>query len=145
MKKILVFILSTALCTSNLLSNDYRSKLDKAWTEKDYTEKLIEELEKKNTKKTRGFLAVAYIMKSNHAQMPWTKLKYFYKGKKLLERSIAESPNNIELIYYRYEIQRRIPKGLNYNHIKHDKELLEAFLKNIKNKNRKPKTFLYPD
>ena len=64
------------------------------------------------------------------------ELELFYKGKKLLERSIAESPNNIELIYYRYEIQRRIPKGLNYNHIKHDKELLEAFLKNIKNKNQ---------
>ena len=79
---------------------------------------------------TRGYLAAAYMMKSNHASMPWTKLSYFYKGKNLLDQSIEEQPNNIEWRLFRYEIQIRIPKGLKYNHMAEDRSILIAYKEN---------------
>lgn len=114
-------------------SNENRSCLDSALKCEKFTEKYINRLENKCTNENMAYLGVAYIMKSNHASFPFTKLKYFYKGKKMLERAISIFPNNIEYIYYRYEIQIKIPKGLGYNNIKEDQQILKKFISNPDN------------
>ena len=135
MKKIVLFFIALA-CFQVSFANEYRDKLKQALVDEDKNEELIQELEKKNSPALSGFLGVAYVMKSNHAILPWKKLKFFYKGKKLLDNAIDANPHNIELIYYRNEIQRKIPRGLNYNHLEADTAKLMDYLKDEHNKER---------
>ncbi len=140
------WILALVLLSSELFALQifpYRSKLDSAWKNEVYNERFIKCLESKGLKKEQGYLAVAYIMKSNHASMPWTKLKYFHKGKNLLEQTIKENPNVVEWIFYRHEIQRRIPKGLNYNNLKEDLETLKNFVAVKENKHEDESLYSY--
>ena len=113
-----------------------RRDLDIAWKNEKYANALIVKLETNTIKENQGYLAVAYIMKSNHSNMPWTKLNYFYKGKKLLEKAIKEEPERVELRFFRYEIQVKIPKGLRYNNIEEDKKMLLAYISNNQNKSK---------
>ena len=114
-------------------SNENRSCLDSALKCGKYTEKYISILERNCSNENMAYLGVAYIMKSNHASFPFTKLKYFYKGKRILEKAISLFPNNVEYIYFRYEIQIKIPKGLGYNNIKEDQQILKKFISNPEN------------
>ena len=135
MKLIIFFGLSLFL--SNSFCNDtMRRDLDIAWKNEKYANALIVKLETNTIKENQGYLAVAYIMKSNHSNMPWTKLNYFYKGKKLLEKAIKEEPERVELRFFRYEIQVKIPKGLRYNNIEEDKKMLLAYISNNQNKSK---------
>lgn len=113
-----------------------RQELDLAWKNEKYADQLIAKLEKNTNDKNQGYLAVAYMMKSNHASMPWTKLKYFYKGKKTLEKAIESEPDRIELRIFRYEIQVKIPKALNYNNLEEDKKEMIDYLENEQNKKK---------
>lgn len=134
MKILLAFFL---LINSSLFASyneSIRQELGKALTDGKKADEMIARFEKNLLAEHQGYLAVAYMMKSNHASMPWTKLKYFYKGKKLLEKAIKEEPQRIELRFFRYEIQVKIPKGLNYNNMEEDKNLMLEYLRNEENK-----------
>ena len=133
----LIIFFSLSLFLSNSFCNDtMRRDLDIAWKNEKYANALIVKLETNTIKENQGYLAVAYIMKSNHSNMPWTKLNYFYKGKKLLEKAIKEEPERVELRFFRYEIQVKIPKGLRYNNIEEDKKMLLAYISNNQNKSK---------
>jgi hypothetical protein len=125
------FAFSNCFCNETL-----RKELDIALRDEKFTNEFISRLEAKLSKENQGYLASAYMMKSNHASMPWTKLKYFYKGKKLLEKAINEEPDRVELRFFRYEIQTKIPKGLNYNNIDEDKKILLGYIQKEINKNK---------
>lgn len=134
-KQLLSFIL--LLTMSSVFANDLiRQELDIAWKNESYNNELIHKLESNLTKENQGYLAVAYMMKSNHASMPWTKLKYFYKGKNLLDKAIKEEPERAELRFFRYEIQIKIPKGLKYNNIEEDKMLMLKYISDERNRKR---------
>ena len=62
-------------------ANEIRQELDIAWKDEKIVNMLIKKLEANLKTETKGYLAAAYMMKSNHASMPWTKLNFFYKGK----------------------------------------------------------------
>lgn len=126
MIRILFLCVLAIVISKNSYANPMRKKLDSAWKNEEYNNKLIQYLETCDSK--NGYLAVAYIMKSNHATLPWKKLNYFYKGKTLLEKIIALDPSNIEWIYYRYEIQKRIPQMLKYNHINSDLKKMKEYI-----------------
>lgn len=134
MLKIILFSLffSPAFC----FSSNYRTCLDSAMKCRKYTEKFIAKLEQAISKENSAYLGVAYIMKSNHVSFPFAKLKYFYKGKKVLDKAIAESPNNVEFIYYRYEIQNKIPRALGYDNRSEDLKQLRTYIANSDNKKR---------
>jgi hypothetical protein len=55
------------------------------------------------------------MLKAKYESNPFTKLSYFNEGKDLIERSILRDPNNIELRYIRFTIQRNLPGFLNYD------------------------------
>lgn len=136
MKKLSAFFLYLVIFQNVFANELMRQELDMAWKNEKYNNELISKLEANSTKENQGYLAVAYMMKSNHANMPWNKLKYFYKGKRLLEKAIIEQPERIELRFFRYEIQKKIPKGLHYDNIEEDKQLMLAYLEKEENKKR---------
>lgn len=135
MKKIIVSCLFLIYSLS-FSAHEFRRELDIAWKDEKTTNLLIKKLEADLKPENKGYLAAAYMMKSNHASMPWTKLNYFYKGKKLLNQAIKEQPENIEWRLFRYEVQIRIPKGLKYNNIEEDKNKFLDYLSNPQNKKK---------
>ncbi|MFN7238786.1 MAG: hypothetical protein ACK5UE_00595, partial [Chitinophagales bacterium] len=42
----------------------------------------------------------------------------------------------VELRFFRYEIQVKIPKGLKYNNLEEDKKMMIIYLENEQNKNK---------
>ena len=132
--KLLTFIFFCFTFSLSFCNDSIRKELDIAWKNEKYADKFIAKLEANLSKDHQGYLAVAYMMKSNHALMPWTKLKYFYKGKHLLEKSIKEEPERVELRFFRYEIQIKIPKGLKYNNILEDKKIMLDYIQKEQNK-----------
>jgi hypothetical protein len=86
-------------------------------------------LQKINTPLLSGYKAMSYMMLCKHGINPITKLSNFNKGKALLEKAIVEEPNNIELIFFRYITQRKVPLLLNYSSNKEeDKKKLTTYL-----------------
>ena len=76
-----------------------------------------------------GYKAMADMMLSKHAYSPYTKIKYFNKGKEKLEKSIRMKPDNVELHYLRYATQFSVPDILKYNaNLKDDKKIILNFL-----------------
>ena len=69
------------------------------------------------------------MIKSKFLANPISKIKHFNKGKEILEVSIDNEPNSIELIFLRYSIQKNIPKFLMYrSNLKSDLEFIEKNL-----------------
>lgn len=76
------------------------------------------------------YLASAYMQKAKYELLPTTKLKYFIKGKEMLEQFIVDHPKNIDARYVRYLVQNNIPRFLGYSdNIQQDKNFLNEHLK----------------
>lgn len=63
----------------------------------------------------RPYEASATMQKAQFAFAPWTKYKYFLKGKKMLEDFIRENPDNVDGRYVRFLVQSHAPFFLGYN------------------------------
>lgn len=73
-----------------------------------------------------GYHGAAKMIMAKHLDSPFSKLSSFNDGKKELERAIQKAPENVELIFLRYTIQRHAPSFLGYRqHVQTD----EAYLK----------------
>lgn len=86
-----------------------------------------------------GYTAALNFTKSKLYKFPLKKLKYFKRGKSMLDDVINDNPENLELRYLRYCIQKNVPEFLNYNnHIIEDLSLIKneivnsSILANIK-------------
>jgi hypothetical protein len=62
-----------------------------------------------------AYHAAAEIIKANHAVWPQQKLAHFNAGKALLEKAIEKYPNDVEMRYIRYCVQRGCPFFLGYS------------------------------
>lgn len=78
----------------------------------------IFKLENKCDEISQGYLAAMYFFKAKYVKLPFTKFKYFKKGKDLLDGLILKFPKRIELRYIRYIFQHQIPRFLKYNSLK---------------------------
>ena len=81
----------------------------------DEANKFIDELEKDTSPEAKGYMAAMILMKSRYVKGPFTKLKYFKQGKKILDQDISENSSSIEIRYIRFLMQKQIPKFLGYN------------------------------
>ncbi len=54
-------------------------------------------------------------MTAEDTDMPLAKLSRFNRGKQMLEEAIQNAPNNPDLIFLRYSIQRSAPSFLGYD------------------------------
>lgn len=61
-----------------------------------------------------GYKASAIMMMAQHTSNPFQKWSYFNRGKKLLEKAISRSPNNVELRCLRFAVQANVPAITGY-------------------------------
>ncbi len=82
---------------------------------KDRVESYISILESDDEVLVQGYLAVMYFFYSKESLNPFVKLKYFNKGKELLDDCIFRKSRSVELRYLRFGIQTQVPSFLGYN------------------------------
>jgi len=135
--KILMLFLTVLLMNfsfNNSDLNEVRSSYSKAVLDKKLCEKMIEELE---LSKQKSAIALAYLgayqtIWANHVFNPLSKLATFKKGKNNIELAISKEPENVEIRYIRFSVQKNAPAFLRYNsHLKEDRDFLVKNKKNI--------------
>ena len=85
--------------------------------------KKINELKHDQSILLKGYEGCYYFIKCKFTNNSMDKFFYFRKGKKILESSIKQKPDSIELRFLRYTIQKNLPRFLfYYNHM--DKDLI---------------------
>lgn len=89
---------------------------------KDQADAFIMELKNDNSPESKAYIAAMIFMKSRFVKFPFTKMKYFKEGKNLLDETILKNPENIEIRYIRFLMQKEIPSFLGY-----DKNINEDF------------------
>ena len=76
-----------------------------------------------------------YFIKCQFINNPFEKLKYFKKGKELLETAIKEDPKSVELKLLRYSIQKNLPRFLlYYDNIEKDLNFVTENINSINDK-----------
>ncbi len=87
----------------------------------------------KNTILIQGYKGCFYFIKCKFTNNPLKKLKYFDKGRELLESAIKKAPESVELKFLRYSIQKNLPKFLlYYENIEKDLNFVRKNISNIK-------------
>ncbi|MBS2096918.1 hypothetical protein [Carboxylicivirga linearis] len=82
---------------------------------KESLETFISIIEKSDLPVSEVYLASAYMQMAKYVFSPYSKLKYFNKGKDMLEVFISKNPNNIDGKYVRYLVQSNAPSFLGYS------------------------------
>ena len=95
-----------------------------------------------NYKKTNNLMSAYYgvnlILKSKYLKNPFKKIEYFEKGREILENAIIKEPNNIELIFLRYTVQKKTPSILMYKKdIEEDYQFIKSELDSTKDQRLK--------
>lgn len=87
--------------------------------------KLLAPYNEKNYPLLSGYKAGATMMMARYVFSPFSKLSYFNKGKKMMEKAIEADKENPELRFLRFGVQTNIPFFLGYkNDIQTDKLFL---------------------
>ncbi len=85
----------------------------------------INQLQDDESLESRGYAASLNFIKSRYVKFPYTKMKFFKLGKKALDDLIKENPQNVEIRYLRFLMQKQIPEFLGYNkHLNEDFEVI---------------------
>ena len=72
-----------------------------------------------------SYHAVANMLLAKYYRNPIKKWRYFNTGKSMLESAVRQYPNNLELRFLRYTVQKNAPDFLLYNSdLKSDKEFI---------------------
>ncbi len=110
---ILLFIQSISAQSYDL--NKIRHTYKKSGMDEKENEKLLELSKNCQTPIITGYYASALTIKAKFVFSPFSKLEYFNKGTKLLDKTVTENPDNIELRFMRFCIQTRAPHFLGYD------------------------------
>ncbi len=99
-------------------------------------DEFIAQIEKADEQRYTPYLASAFMQKAKYVGMPLQKLKYFNKGRALLEQYITDNPKSVDARYVRFLVQTNAPAFLGYrsNRVE-DKDFI---LNNIDSANVKP-------
>lgn len=136
MKILISFLLTSMLLTSlnNSDMNEVKTNFNLAVQDKNISKKMMEKLEQYNEKSSvyLAYLGGHQTIWANHVFNPSSKLQTFNKGKKNIELAVKNAPDNIEIRYIRFSVQKNAPSFLGYNsHLKEDKDFLVKNKKNI--------------
>ena len=139
MKQLLTFIIPLLMYTG--LSKDlagYRKAMDAAVDDSKVAEEMYVDFKRfpENGQAILvGYRAISEILMSKHVFNPISKVSYFRRGKRLLEKAITSEPENTELIFLRYTTQVSVPPLLNYSgNLEADEQSLLSYLKNMSSK-----------
>ncbi len=73
----------------------------------------------------KGYIAVSHMIEAKHLFNPTSKLSAFNNGKTLLENTIKNDPENLELRFLRIGVQTNTPSFLGYSsQIEGDKKMI---------------------
>lgn len=112
--------------------NLVRTNYSIAVQDKNLCKRMIEELEQSKEKSAvyLAYLGGYQTIWAHHVFSPMSKFSTFKKGKKNIELAISKEPENVEIRYIRFMVQKNAPSFLGYNgNLKEDKDYM------IKNKN----------
>lgn len=120
MKRVLflVFIAISLQTNANESLIEIRDLFYSAAKSIDSTEKFVLKLANVNESSSPiliGYKSMAHLMTCLHSYNPYTKFKYFGKGKDLLEKAISKDTSNLELRFLRLCVQLQTPKFLGYS------------------------------
>lgn len=122
------YILSYSIVLLTLISPSALDEGRKTFAEInsiEQAEEFIISLQNDSSPEAMGYVASMNFMKSHFLKFPFTKLKYFKRGKKSLDNLINKNPKNVEIRYIRFLMQKQIPKFLGYNkHIDEDFKII---------------------
>lgn len=136
MKILISFLLTSMLLTSlnNSDMNEVRTNFNLAVQDKNIWKKMMEKLEQYNEKSSvyLAYLGGYQTIWANHVFNPLSKLATFKKGKNNIELAISKEPENVEIRYIRFSVQKNAPSFLGYNNnLKEDRDFLVKNKKNI--------------
>lgn len=125
--------------------DDIRSDFKKGVKDAQLCRTHLENLEKNATSTVEKGYEAAYLMfMAKHSNNPFKKMRYFNRGKKLLEKQIAADQNNTELRFIRLCIQYYTPDYLGYkNDIEKDKDFVMNHLHKMQDKDTKALLYKY--
>lgn len=90
------------------------------------------------------YKGMANLIQANYSFNPYNKLSYFNKGKEMLEKSIKEDPQNIEIRFMRFCVQTNAPFFLEYSaNVNTDKAIILREWNEIQDKDLKEKIKIY--
>ncbi|WP_140938429.1 hypothetical protein [Sphingobacterium lumbrici] len=142
---VVMMLISVYVQAQDLNLNDVRRDFNKGVKNEDLCEKYHKILEKEaDTPIEKGYGAAFHMFMAKHTSNPIKKMSYFNGGKKLLEKQIANNPNNIELRFIRLCIQYYVPGYLGYNsNIEEDKIFVMHNLYKMSDENTKDIIYNY--
>ncbi len=114
--------------------NLVRTNYSIAVQDKNLCKRMIEELEQSKEKSAvyLAYLGGYQTIWAHHVFSPMSKFSTFKKGKKNIELAISKKPENVEIRYIRFSVQKNSPSFLGYNNnLKEDKDFLVKNKKNI--------------
>ena len=85
-----------------------------------YTEKLGQDA----APLLRAYRGAGLATTANCTSWPMAKLSRFREGKGMLEEAVANQPENLEVRFLRYTIQKNIPGFLGYDNLEEDREFI---------------------
>lgn len=136
---------TTALFGQKITLTEIRKDFKVGHKEEETCKRHLESLEKyADDPVERGYEAAYHMFMAKHTGNPLKKMGYFRNGKKMLEKEIADNPNEIELRYIRLCIQYYIPSYLGYRgNIEEDKEFLVHNLYRLEDEEAKQLIYTY--
>ena len=107
MKTIIILFISSAILISPSALDDVRENLFNI-NSLEQVDNFIERLQEDSSLESKGYIASMTFMKSHFTSSPLKKLKYFNVGKKSLNSLIELNPQNIEIRYLRFLMQKKV-------------------------------------
>lgn len=117
MMKWLLFVCALTASTVNAMDLEYlRKSYSKAASDKvlckSVMEKLSNEIESDVHKAYLGGLMTIW---ANHVSGAIAKLNSFNLGKEIIEKAVKSNPDNVEIRFIRFSVQKNCPSFLGYN------------------------------
>lgn len=105
-----------------------RASYAKAPSDRTVCKAMIEELGRSNANTLHiAYLGAFRAIWAKHAINPITKLVTFNKGREHIEKAVLNDPENVEIRFVRFSIQKNCPSFLGYNtDIQKDRQFIEA-------------------
>lgn len=77
-----------------------------------------------------AYQAALSMRQAEYSANPYKKWQFFKQGRNLLEQSVANEQQNVEIRFVRYIVQSKLPSFLNYNsEMQSDKNFIQQHLK----------------
>jgi len=127
-KWFLFVVLVASSVSSYALDLEYlRKNYSKAVDDKALCKSLMEKLSKETTSDVhKAYLGGLMTIWANHVSGVVAKLNSFNLGKEVIEKAVKSNPDNVEIRFIRFSVQKNCPSFLGYNkNIAADKKFLK--------------------